>query len=134
MNLFNIIAEIEKADPEVYGKISERRAAIKNITRFGSKVAAAALPFAVGSIFQKAYAQDSAAPTVLQILNYALTLEYLESTFYNAGSAKGTALIPAADASYYFNQVTKDENNHVTFLTSVITSLGGTPVANLRSI
>ena len=29
MNLFNIIAEIEKADPEVYGKISERRAAIK---------------------------------------------------------------------------------------------------------
>lgn len=129
MNLFNIIEEIEKADPEVYGKISERRAAIKNITRFGSKVAAAALPFAIGSIFQKAYAQDAAAPTVLQILNYALTLEYLESSFYNAGSAKGTALIPADAANLYFNQVTKDENNHVTFLTSVITSLGGTPVA-----
>jgi len=129
MNLFNIIDEIEKADPEFYGKISERRAAIKNITRFGSKVAAAALPFAIGSIFQKAYAQDSSAPTVLEILNYALTLEYLESTFYATGSAKGTALIPADAASLYFNQVTKDEANHVTFLTSVITSLGGTPVS-----
>ncbi len=129
MNLFNIIEEIEKIDPEVYGKVSERRSAIKNITSFGTKVAAAALPFALGSIFQKAYAADPAAPSVVEILNYALTLEYLESTFYNAGSAKGTALIPAAAASQYFNQVTKDENNHVAFLTTVIKSLNATPVS-----
>jgi hypothetical protein len=129
MNLFNVIEEIEKVDPEVYGRISERRNVIKNITSFGSKVAVASLPFALGTIFKKAYAQTGTAPTVIQILNYALTLEYLESSFYNAGSAKGTALIPAAAATQYFNQVTKDENNHVAFLTSVITSLGGMPAA-----
>ncbi|WP_428330661.1 ferritin-like domain-containing protein [Mucilaginibacter sp.] len=127
MNLFNIIEEIEKVDPEVYGRLSERRDVIKNITSFGSKVAVAALPFAVGTMFQKAYAQTSTTPSVIDILNYALTLEYLESTFYNAGSAQGTALIPAAAASLYFNQVTKDENNHVAFLTAVIKQLGGTP-------
>ncbi|NHA06441.1 ferritin-like domain-containing protein [Mucilaginibacter sp. HC2] len=129
MNLFNIIEEIENVDPEVYGRISERRDVIKNITSFGSKVALAAMPFAVGAIFKKAYAQSSSTPSVVAILNYALTLEYLESTFYNAGAAKGTALIPAAAATNYFNQVTRDENNHVTFLKAVITSLGATPVS-----
>jgi hypothetical protein len=129
MNLLNIIEEIENVDPEVYGKLSQRRDVIKNITSFGSKVAIAALPFAVGTMFKKAYAADSTAPSVIDILNYALTLEYLESAFYNAGTAKGTALIPAAAATNYFNQVTTDENNHVTFLKSVIGSLGGTPVS-----
>ncbi|MBB6108250.1 ferritin-like domain-containing protein [Mucilaginibacter lappiensis] len=129
MNLFNIIEEIENVDPEVYGRISERRDVIKNITSFGSKVALAAMPFAVGAIFKKAYAQSSSTPSVVAILNYALTLEYLESTFYNAGAAKGTALIPGAAATNYFNQVTRDENNHVTFLKAVITSLGATPVS-----
>jgi hypothetical protein len=129
MNLFNIIEEIENVDPEVYGRISERRDVIKNITSFGSKVALAAMPFAIGTMFKKAYAQSTATPSVVAILNYALTLEYLESTFYNAGKAKGTALIPAAAATNYFNQVTTDENNHVTFLKAVITSLGATPVS-----
>jgi hypothetical protein len=129
MNLLNIIEEIETIDPEVYGKLSQRRDVIKNITSFGSKVAIAALPFAVGTMFKKAFAADPAAPSVLEVLNYALTLEYLESTFYNAGKAKGTALIPADAATRYFNQVTTDENNHVTFLKGVITSLGGTPVS-----
>lgn len=129
MNLFNIIEEIENVDPEVYGRLSPRRDVIKNITSFGSKVAVAALPFAVGTMFKKAYAADAAASTVIGVLNYALTLEYLESTFYNAGKDKGIALIPASAATNYFNQVTTDENNHVTFLTSVIKSLGGTPVS-----
>jgi hypothetical protein len=129
MNLLNIIEEIENVDPEVYGKLSQRRDVIKNITSFGSKVAIGALPFAVGTMFKKAYAADSTAPSVIDVLNYALTLEYLESAFYNAGTAKGIALIPAAAATNYFNQVTTDENNHVTFLKSVIGSLGGTPIS-----
>ncbi|MDN3551144.1 ferritin-like domain-containing protein [Mucilaginibacter aquaedulcis] len=130
MNLLNIIEEIENVDPEVYGRLSQRRDVIKNITSFGSKVAIAALPFAVGTMFKKAYAQSTTAPSVIDVLNYALTLEYLESAFYNAGKAKGTALIPADAASKYFNQVTTDENNHVTFLTAVIKQLGGTPVTS----
>jgi hypothetical protein len=126
MNLFNIIEEIEKVDPEFNERISPRRAAIKNITSFGSKVAVAALPFALGTMFKKAYAADTAAVSVTDVLNYALTLEYLESTFYNAGTA-AKGLIPAKDASYIAD-ITDDENHHVTFLQTVITQLGGKPV------
>jgi hypothetical protein len=127
MNLFNIIEEIEKVDPEVTERLSPRRDAIKNITSFGSKVAVAALPFALGTMFKRAYAS---APTtsVVDVLNFALTLEYLESYFYNQGTAKA-GLIPASDASYIAD-ITDDENAHVAFLKTVITSLSGTPVSS----
>src|ERR1700709_1073505 len=127
MNLFNIIEEIEKVDPEVTERLSPRRDAIKNITSFGSKVAVAALPFALGTMFKKAYGATTASTTsVVDVLNFALTLEFLESYFYNQGTASA-GLIPAADASYLAT-ITADENKHVTFLQGVISSLGGTPV------
>ena len=130
MDLLNIIEEIEKVDPEFHDKISPRRAAIKNITSFGSKVAAAALPFAVGSIFKKAYAQQPAS-AVIAILNYALTLEYLESTFYNTGINTTNAAKTGLSATELagLQLITTDETNHVNFLKTVITSLQGTPVS-----
>jgi len=126
MNLFEIIDEIEKVDPEIHERLNPRRAAIKNITSFGSKVALAAMPFALGTMFKKAYGAASTAD-VIGVLNYALTLEYLEAGFYNAGSAK-PGLFPGSDV-LYINKITADENNHVTFLKNVIASLGGTAVA-----
>ncbi|WP_295720628.1 ferritin-like domain-containing protein [Mucilaginibacter sp.] len=126
MNLFNIIEEIEKIDPEFNDRLNPRRAAIKNITSFGSKVALAAMPFALGTMIKRAYA-DTMAPSVVEVLNYALTLEYLESSFYNAGVA-ASGLIPASDTAYIAD-IQDDENKHVTFLSSAITASGGTPVA-----
>jgi hypothetical protein len=128
MNLFNIIEEIEKVDPEVSERLSDRRGAVKNITSFGTKVAVAALPFALGTMFKRAYGAAAASSTVLDVLNYALTLEYLESYFYNQGTASA-GLIPSADARYIAD-ITDDENHHVTFLKAVITQLGGTPVTS----
>ncbi|RYE19355.1 MAG: ferritin-like domain-containing protein [Sphingobacteriaceae bacterium] len=132
MNLLNIIQEIEKVDPEFQEKISPRRAAIKNITSFGSKVAVAAIPFALGSLFKKAYAQQSAT-NIVAILNYALTLEYLEANFYNTGLGTTTATTfalgtPSATEIAGLKLIQTDENNHVTFLRTAISSLGGTPV------
>ncbi len=132
MDLLNIIQEIEKVDPEFQDKISPRRAAIKNITSFGSKVAVAALPFALGSLFKKAYAQQSTS-TIVGILNYALTLEFIEYNFYNVGlnGAMSTTLKASLSANELagLNLITTDEMHHVTFLQTVISSLGGTPVA-----
>ncbi|MBD1394024.1 ferritin-like domain-containing protein [Mucilaginibacter glaciei] len=125
MNLFEIIDEIEKVDPEIHERLNPRRAAIKNITSFGSKVAVAAMPFALGTLFKKAYGQ-TATPSVFDVLNYALTLEYLEAEYYNVGTSRG--VIPAANSAYMAN-IARDENNHVNFLRTVINSSGGTAIS-----
>ncbi|MGI4729727.1 MAG: ferritin-like domain-containing protein [Janthinobacterium lividum] len=132
MDLLNIIEEIEKVDPEFQDKISPRRAAIKNITSFGSKVAVASMPFALGSLFKKAYAQQSTT-SIVGVLNYALQLEFLESNFYNAGLTSASFATMKAGLSATelagLTLIQTDENNHVKFLQGVITSLGGTPVS-----
>ena len=48
------------------------------------------------------------------ILNYALTLEYLEAAFYNGATEAKMALSPQAAA--FLSVVTADENAHVAFL------------------
>ncbi|KAK3813677.1 MAG: ferritin-like domain-containing protein [Linnemannia elongata] len=67
------------------------------------------------------------------ILNYALTLEHLESAFYAEGLHK---FGPDAFAAYHlddkirerFVHIGEHESTHVTVLTSVIEALGGKPV------
>lgn len=125
MNIFDIVQEIEKVDPEVYDRLNPRRAAIKNITSFGSKVAVAALPFALGTMFKRAYGQSSSS--VVDVLNYALTLEHLEAAFYTQGLATSN-LVPAANSTY-LGLIKRDEVAHVKFLQTVISSLNSTPVS-----
>lgn len=118
MNLFNIIDEIEKVDPEFQDRISPRRSAIKNMAGFGSKVAIAALPIALSTLFKKAYGATSAAD-VNGVLNFALQLEFFESAFYNAGVEH--TVYKSADQAY-FKAIQQHEKNHVTFLQTVLGS------------
>jgi rubrerythrin len=56
------------------------------------------------------------------ILNYALTLEYLESSFYNEATAnqRRTAFLKSPQARVFLKTVTHDENQHVKALKKVL--------------
>ena len=89
----------------------------------------------------------STAPTELDVLNFALNLEYLEATFYlyittgtglpatAMGSSPGAV---TGGAQYTFTdpnvaalaqQLAADEQAHVQFIRTLITNAGGTPVS-----
>lgn len=72
-----------------------------------------------------AFAQGETFADDLDILNYALTLEYLEAEFYRQGNE--TDLLEGKEATY-LGQIGADEAAHVAALTETIMMLGGTPV------
>lgn len=119
MNLFNIFDEISRVDPEFQERISPRRAAIKNMAGMGAKIAAAAMPVMVASLLKKAYGQT---PTdVTGVLNYALTLEYLEAEYYTMGVA-ATGLVPSGPPRGAITTIRDHETAHVAFLKEVLGS------------
>lgn len=60
----------------------------------------------------------------IDVLNYALTLEYLEAAFYQQGNA---ANLLSGDEKTLVEQIQKDEEMHVAAITSTVQKLGGTP-------
>ncbi|RZK32572.1 MAG: ferritin-like domain-containing protein, partial [Hymenobacter sp.] len=118
MNFFQIISEIEKVDPEVYDRLDSRRSVFKHMSGLGQKLSAAALPLAVGAIFNKVYAQTPVGAGVNDVLNFALKLEYLESYFYNLRTGV-TGQMSSQNATA-LGLIATDEANHVTFLRSVL--------------
>ena len=128
MNLHNVLGELEKSDPEIYDRLDSRRSALKGFARMGSKIALAAVPLALGSMFKKAYGGTN--DTVIEILNYALTLEYLEAEFYATAVTKFAQIgVPAGAAQGAITTISNHETAHVAFLKSAITAAGGAPVA-----
>ncbi|MET0636485.1 MAG: ferritin-like domain-containing protein [Chitinophagaceae bacterium] len=127
MNVKHILNEIEKVDPDVYGKLDTRRHAMKSFFRVSGKVALAAMPVMLGGMFKKAYGQGGGSG-LFDILNYALTLEYLEDEFYKAALAAPN-LIPAGAATGAIQTIGAHETAHVNLLRSAITAAQGTPVS-----
>jgi hypothetical protein len=122
MNFQNILGAIEQVDPEVYDRLDTRRHAMQRFSRIGSRIALAAVPMAIGSMFKKAYGQSS-NPAVKGILQYALGLEYIEEAFYNRGVTNAATIgIPTGAPLTAITKIRDDESKHVAFLKSALTT------------
>jgi len=113
---------------DVIEKNFSRREAMTKGLGLGLKAAMAAIPFGLIDAFgNKAMAAPPPPTAVTAILNFALTLEYLESKFYSIGLAT-SGLVPSSDQAV-IAQIAKHEAAHVLLLKNTITSLGDAPVA-----
>ncbi len=61
----------------------------------------------------------------IKIVNYALTLEYLEAEFYKEVLASG--MVKNKQAGELAKSILKNEEEHVTALSATVKKLGGTP-------
>ena len=79
---------------------------------------------AVGPFVRHAIAQEGGGD--VEILNFALTLEYLEAAFYTQALKQTKGL--SRDVKSLATEIRDNENEHVGALMSTIKALGGTPV------
>ncbi|SET79089.1 ferritin-like domain-containing protein [Hymenobacter actinosclerus] len=129
MNILRIIEQLSEVDADVLGRFDSRRAVFKSLGGTAQKGMLAAAPVFVASLFSKAYGQTTGTG-VIDVLNYALTLELLEQDFYK--KMKDAGKVPAGAPAGAIDTIYKHETAHVKLLTDTITALKGTPVTNKK--
>jgi hypothetical protein len=105
-------------DAELVDRVVSRRGAVARSGKMAGALAIASMPVAFGLLAKRAFAQGGLPQGIIDVLNFALTLEYLEDEFYRMGLAAG-GLIPAGDLPI-FQQISKHETAHVALLQSVL--------------
>ncbi|WP_019989030.1 ferritin-like domain-containing protein [Rudanella lutea] len=115
MNLQNLFNALENVDPEIYDRV--KHVSRRQLFSFGKKAALVAAPLAVASSINKAYGQSMPDRTV-EVLKFALVLEYLEDEFYRVG-LNTPGLIPGQDRPI-FAQISKHEASHVALLRTAL--------------
>jgi ferritin-like protein len=105
-------------DPEVINRVESRRAAVSRTGKMAGALAIASMPVAFGLMAKRAFAQGGLPQGIIDVLNFALTLEFLEDDFYQMGIA-APGLIPGGDLPI-FQQIGRHETKHVALLKSVL--------------
>lgn len=120
---------LSTVDPEILAAIDARAEEIVKGASVNSKIVAmlalGSVPIALGALSRDVYGQTPV--DVLDVLQFALLLEYLESDFYQRG-LNASALIPASDQTV-FSTISAHETAHINALQALITGKAGTPIA-----
>jgi len=129
MALYETPEEVREAIIDAFDKQTGRGDFLRKMLLVGAGVAAGSTALMSGGVAGGGPPQGPGrtragiAKSDFQILNYALTLEHLEATFYRTASRPSNAQI-----ARYIDVVAANEQTHVDALTTVIQNAGGTPV------
>lgn len=124
MKIFDAIDQLDHYSGDNLARTS-RREAFRAMGSLGKKAAVAMVPFGLATAAAPA-ARAAGTDQVVDVLNFALLLEYLEAEFYVKGLDSG--VIPAGSkAEKIYMQISQHETAHVELLKSAISDLGGTP-------
>ena len=108
-----LLGEIE---PEVGERINASwRAAF---AKYGELVLIGSAPTLLAMASTEAFAAEGLPQQVVDVLNYALSLEYFEATFYK--TANGTEGLIPAKYQGLFGEIGQHESAHVALLSSVL--------------
>lgn len=118
MNFIKLLDSL--SNKELLNEKGSRRESFNHFSKFGKKLALASIPFGLAATSSKASAatmnmmyQGNMADNN-DVLNFALTLEYLEKAFYRQG-LDTAGLIPD-EAKDVFAKISAHEDAHVDFL------------------
>ncbi len=114
--------DADKFEKEARDKFLSRKDALGKMSNWSKNLALSAVPLgALAAFSEPAVAQSSGDP--ISSLKLALTLEYLEATFYTR--ARDTGVFSKYEATY--DEITKNEVSHVNFLKETISEAGVNP-------
>lgn len=117
--------ETQSATAETSERLS-RRFAFRKMGQLAKDAALVGLPLGVALLSPNRAAAQSGGGMVIDVLNFALTLEYLEAEFYVTG-LDANGLLTGRNRDI-IAQISKHETAHVNFLQTAISAAGGTPV------
>lgn len=119
----NNISLLESVESDLIGEMTARRGPIEKAKAMTGALGSTIISF--GALAGSAFGNDHKLPEkIVDVLNFALTLEYLEDDFYH--TAVGSSNLIPRDTQGVFEQISKHESAHVALLKSV---LGGKAVA-----
>jgi hypothetical protein len=104
-------------DSEITSQAVSRREALLHTGKLAGAIAVATLPLSLGFMTKKAFAPGPITDDQIAVLNFALTLERLESAFYTQGLASN---LNFADTRPIFDQISKHETAHVALLETLL--------------